>query len=468
MAVKFPLKMPDGMAVRNIEQLREHFDFRTVLEYYSNGRLKEWLEERYYDEEAQKLGKLDLASEKFKEELCAILGVPYMERLDAQIDVEDIVKKSKRRERLKKYTTDDVILASADNVVFTQKELAGLLKRLDLFEVDDEDNRVIYLCGEYFIIPANIGNVIYRGINNPIVKFDGEIVESGIDLQDLKCDISDYIEDCSWGMMHNVFKNNLSLGLKILRQEADQGNADAQFVFGLWCLQDDDIADMTGDEDPMKWWQEAAKQGHVDANVFVYNFRSLMGNLKGEEAKEAVKWYKKEVEQDRLYVAMAYEALGRYYICGEEQNFKEAVGYLKRAVECDENNGDEVVSDIAYYLGYCYYYGKGVKQDYKVAVRWLQYASDKDYMDATVLLGMCYQYGRGIKEDSAMAVEMYRKGAEIYNENALYLLGCCYFGGIGVEKSYEEAAKWIQKAIDLGYKSEEAKKILSMCKWRVL
>jgi len=43
MAVKFPLKMPDGTAVRTIEELREHFDLRTVLDYYSSGWLKEWL-----------------------------------------------------------------------------------------------------------------------------------------------------------------------------------------------------------------------------------------------------------------------------------------------------------------------------------------------------------------------------------------------------------------------------------------
>lgn len=37
--IKFPLKMPDGTEARTIEDLRKHFGLKTVLSYYSNGRL---------------------------------------------------------------------------------------------------------------------------------------------------------------------------------------------------------------------------------------------------------------------------------------------------------------------------------------------------------------------------------------------------------------------------------------------
>ncbi|MCM1561275.1 MAG: hypothetical protein NC123_17295 [Butyrivibrio sp.] len=258
MAVKFPLKMADGTAAGTIEELREHFDLEAVLGYYSNGRLVKWLEDRYYDEEAGKIRNLDAASGDFKKQLCEVLGVPYSEKMDKGLEIGNVVKENERREFLKQYTTDDRILAAVDRAACTQSELDELLKRSDALEADDEGNRVIYLCGEHFTIPADIEGVIYKGINNPLVEFAGEVVASGIDLQDLQFDISGYIKDSTWGELHDAFENNLALGVKLLRKEAEQGNADAQFVFGIWCAGDDDIAEITADEDPMEWWQRAA------------------------------------------------------------------------------------------------------------------------------------------------------------------------------------------------------------------
>ncbi len=357
MAVKLPLKMPDGTAVRTIEELREHFDLRTVLDYYSSGRLTEWLEDRYYDEEAKKVSKLDLASEKFKEELCAILGVPYMERMDTRIDVGDIVKKNERREHLKEYTTDDTILASADNVAFTQKELAGLLKRLDSLEVDDEGNRMIFLCGEHFIIPAKVSGVIYRGVNNPTVEFDNEVVEAGIDFQDLEVDLKDDGDFKAFrDMFYHTFDNNPILGAKLLRiaaekeavkaqtvlgecyrngfgveqnaeeaekwvrKAAEQGNADAQYELGQWYLDGDD------EEAAEKWVRKAAEQGHMDAQCELGEWYSY----DDDDSHEAEKWYRRAAEQGN---ADAQYELGQWYSRGDEQNAEEAEKWYRKAAE---------------------------------------------------------------------------------------------------------------------------------------
>lgn len=447
MAVKFPLKMSDGTPVRTMEELREHFDLEAVLGYYSNGRLAEWLEDRYYDEEAGAVRGLDSASENFKKKLCEILGVIYSEKVDEGLDLDDIVKDNERRERLKKYTTDDSILAAATSVAFTQSELDDLLKRLDILEADNDGNIVIYICGEHFIIPAGIGGIIYKGVNNPTVEFDGEVVESGIDLQDLEFDISGYIKDCSWGMMRDVFKNNLSLGLKLLRQEADQGNADAQFVFGLWCSGDDNIAEMTEDEDPVEWYSKAAEQGHIDANVLLYNISLIVGCLGEEDAKKAVKWFEKAVEQDRLCAGFAYEGLGQCYMqgIGVEQDYKEAVNWLKRAV-----NQDNVRAKSQYNLGYCYYFGDGTEQDYEEAVKWFQKAAEQGDARAQYRLGTCFESGNGIEQNYREAVKWYRKAAEQDDENAQAQLGRCYYGGVGIEQNYEEAAKWFRKSAEQG------------------
>ena len=41
--------MKDGAEVRNIEDLREHFDIDVVVGYFLDGRLFRWLENFYYD-----------------------------------------------------------------------------------------------------------------------------------------------------------------------------------------------------------------------------------------------------------------------------------------------------------------------------------------------------------------------------------------------------------------------------------
>ena len=48
--IKFPLIMKNGAEVRDIEQLREDFDMESILQYYSNGKLRRWLEHNNYDD----------------------------------------------------------------------------------------------------------------------------------------------------------------------------------------------------------------------------------------------------------------------------------------------------------------------------------------------------------------------------------------------------------------------------------
>lgn len=169
--IKFPLKMADGSQVRTIEELREHFDLAAILGYYNSGRLSEWLIDRYYEAEAEKIKTLDSSSEEFKKKLCEIFAVPYSESVAADVDLAEIAAKNKRYERLKQFTADDDILKEVDKVAFSQEELDNLL---------DEGVELVYLCGEKFDIPCSKGGVKYIGVNNPMVNVDKEYDEMGI------------------------------------------------------------------------------------------------------------------------------------------------------------------------------------------------------------------------------------------------------------------------------------------------
>lgn len=156
MKIKFPLKMADDAQVRTIEELRAHFDLASVLRYYDNGKLSEWLSDRYYEEEAEKVGALDSTSDNFKQQLCDIFGMPNNE----SVDLTDISARNKRLEHLKQYTADDAILSAIDYVAFAQEELIDLL---------DKDRQKIYLCGEQFNIPGDTQHVTFIGVNLPTI-----------------------------------------------------------------------------------------------------------------------------------------------------------------------------------------------------------------------------------------------------------------------------------------------------------
>ena len=150
MAVKFPLKM-SGAEVRTIEELQKNFDLNAVVEYYKNGKLLRWLEDRYYDEAAEKLESLDANASDFKQQLCEALGVDYDE--SAAINEKRLKEK---QEFLQQFTSEDSIINNAAQTAIHQEDLADLL---------DAGTPKIYLYGgSVFNVPIRITNKHYIGI----------------------------------------------------------------------------------------------------------------------------------------------------------------------------------------------------------------------------------------------------------------------------------------------------------------
>ncbi len=149
---KFALEMR-GVEIRTIEELKKNFSFPAVLEYFRSGKLLTWLNDRYYDEEAEQVDELD--KNLPLEELAA--------RLREIFEVEDPETAERRRARLEKlseFTNDKEFTENIDLVAFSQEELGELL---------DDDVNTVYLCGESFRIPLSVENVRYIGVNSPVI-----------------------------------------------------------------------------------------------------------------------------------------------------------------------------------------------------------------------------------------------------------------------------------------------------------
>lgn len=152
--IKFALEMADGTMVRNnLEELRQHFDIERIICYFLNGKLLEWLEDRYYDDEAGKIAELDKDYPMLNTQICEILGVHNIE--SDSIDIESLEKVNAKKSILMQKTSDSSIISNASITAFNQEDLAELL---------DNDESVIYLQGEKFNIPIRIPNKKYIGI----------------------------------------------------------------------------------------------------------------------------------------------------------------------------------------------------------------------------------------------------------------------------------------------------------------
>lgn len=163
--LKLPLEMTNGQQVRSLQELRNNWDLEKVLGYYLNGRLLNWLNDRYYLEEAEKIQQLEELKDTkdLLQRLCAVFGVQYQN--SDLINVEAIEKRNQKLERLRLYTADDVILKNVDKVALDQNELEYLLAH---------GSNIIYLCSGEFNIEKNQENIVYIGIDNPTVKMNRE------------------------------------------------------------------------------------------------------------------------------------------------------------------------------------------------------------------------------------------------------------------------------------------------------
>lgn len=143
--IKFALELKDGQEARSMEELREYFDLGKMIGYFHDGKLAEWLEDRLYQDEAEKIKALDVNDVEVGRKLCEILGAEYADTED----VETIVWRKERTERLKQYTADQVILEHVDWVAFDQDDLEDIMR-------EEDRTSTIYLCQNTFYFPSGI------------------------------------------------------------------------------------------------------------------------------------------------------------------------------------------------------------------------------------------------------------------------------------------------------------------------
>ena len=151
---------------------------------------------------------------------------------------------------------------------------------------------------------------------------------------------------------------------------------------------------------------------------------------------------KKKAEQGD---AAAQNDLGFAYYKGDgvEQDYENAeLWFLKAA--------DQGFAEAQNNLGDLFYYGVGVDKNYDKAAEWYAKSAEQENAEGQLKLGFCYQKGLGVEQSNEKAVELYEKAAGQGYAEANAYLGYCYKKGLGVDLDYEKAAALCKEAIEQG------------------
>jgi len=135
----------------------------------------------------------------------------------------------------------------------------------------------------------------------------------------------------------------------------------------------------------------------------------------------------------RAEVNLAYLYIKR----GLNNDWKEAIKWLQKASKSGDSQAQKS-------LGILYYNGKVISQDYKKAFFWLQKSASQKDNYAMMYLAYLYIDAKGVKQDYTKAKYWFDKSSSLNeSKNAL---GVIYYKGLGVKQDYNEALKYFKES----------------------
>ncbi len=180
---------------------------------------------------------------------------------------------------------------------------------------------------------------------------------------------------------------------------------------------------------------KAANTGDPDA--FVYNLTLFSNRINDQNITPE----KLSPENLDLYTETLYTATWKELKIPSELQSKTIEFLSYKAEEKPKNMAS---------LGYLYYNGKGVSQDFTKAKYWYEKASNKGERLALRGLGHLYKDGKGVVKDYNKSFAFFKEAAEKGDVNSMSNLGWMYMEGHGTAKNTNDAVFWYKKAVQEG------------------
>ena len=208
-------------------------------------------------------------------------------------------------------------------------------------------------------------------------------------------------------------------------------------------------------------YAEILKEVELEENAVQQKQPVEADGISGEDRSE----HEKNLTKAECGIAPSQYEVGRDFLEGRgvKQDYKEALKWFKRAA--DQGNPQAQLS-----LARMYYEEQGIDDDTidngissnkVIAAQLSKLAADQGLADAQVLLGEIYDFGIAGEERPEEAVRLFRLAAEQGNTKAQLCLGNMYMEGRGVAKDCKEAVRLIRTSAE-NYNREAQYKLGAM------
>lgn len=267
---------------------------------------------------------------------------------------------------------------------------------------------------------------------------------------------------------------NVPIAISLLEQALENGYVYASIH--LANVYDNELLNEANDEKAIEYYSRANEADLVEG-TYGLAFCYLHGKGVKLDFDKALELYLRAEQlgsyEAKVDIGIMYENGGEFF----EVNYVRAFDYMLQAAEYG-------ISFAQYKVGIYYLEGIGIEQDFKQALLWLERALENDLIIAATALGdmylydyvadaefnkafdyyefaaqnncvvvgygVCFQYGVGVEKDEKRAVDIYKGTLEEGHIGAAYRLGQCYFYGIGTEVNYSSAFDYFSQSVEAG------------------
>lgn len=153
----------------------------------------------------------------------------------------------------------------------------------------------------------------------------------------------------------------------------------------------------------------------------------------------------------RSHPLVAVQCLARSALMTYPPAYNRLFGPVPQAIDFAEEGLIELDKNQLYLKALQALAGVGCKVNHALAFRCFELAVKKGNSSALAYLGWMYFYGKGIGKDVCSALNCYRKAAELGDPFAQNILGYVYLKGIAVAKDSALARYWYQKSAEGGF-----------------
>lgn len=259
----------------------------------------------------------------------------------------------------------------------------------------------------------------------------------------------------------NYKPENAAQAVRELKPLAEQGNAEAQFNLGSlyyqgWGLPQDYM-------EAVQWFRKAAEQQHVYAQVTLGTIyaEGVQGVIE-KDYPQALMWFifasaQGDLEamefRDTLASRMTPAQIAEAQKMAREFKPQDAYTKLYKELKTLAELGN---AEAQLKVGFMYYSGKGISQDYEKAVYWFKQSALQGNPLAQSNVAYMYKQGEGVPQDYSESAKWYRQAAQRGNALAQFVLGSLYEKGLGLPQDEVQSLMWFTLAAIQGNANAKA------------